>query len=115
MKVIDAAWYSTGKSQGYAPIDPQPAGARVFVGMDDSLARLVVTESLVRSYPAWTDEYGTNVEQLAKIAVEALSIHGLLSSPVLAPSPDAARTAHAPRWTRALLRRTQMGRVAGSK
>ena len=46
--------------------------------MDDTLAMLVVTKELVASYPIWTDEHGTNVEQLAAIAVEALAAHGLL-------------------------------------
>ncbi len=46
--------------------------------MDDTLALLVVTRALVESYPSWTDEHGTNVEQLATIAVAALADHGLL-------------------------------------
>lgn len=56
--------------------------------MDDSLARLVVTEALVHSYPSWTDEYGSNVAQLAKIAVEALATHGLLAPPANQPQPE---------------------------
>ena len=47
--------------------------------MDDTLAMLVVTRALVASYPAWTDEHGTNVEQLAAIAVAALAERGLLA------------------------------------
>ena len=39
------------------------------------------------SYPAWTDEHGANVEQLAEIAVRALSIHGLLADAAPAPAP----------------------------
>ncbi len=35
----------------------------------------------MQSYPTWTDEHGTNVEQLAAIAVAALSEHGLLAEP----------------------------------
>jgi hypothetical protein len=46
--------------------------------MDDTLALLVVTRALVESYPTWTDEHGTNVEQLAAIAVAALEEQGLL-------------------------------------
>ncbi len=46
--------------------------------MDDTLAMLVVARALVQSYPTWTDEHGTNVEQLAEIAVGALAEHGLL-------------------------------------
>jgi hypothetical protein len=46
--------------------------------VDDTLALLVVSRALVRSYPDWTDENGTNVEQLAAIAVGALAEHGLL-------------------------------------
>lgn len=49
--------------------------------MDDTLALLVVTRALVQSYPAWTDEHGTNVEQLAAIAVTALAEQGLLTEP----------------------------------
>jgi hypothetical protein len=49
--------------------------------MDDTLALLVVTRALVESYPSWTDEHGTNVEQLAAIAVAALGEHGLLAPP----------------------------------
>jgi hypothetical protein len=52
--------------------------------MDDTLALLVVTRALVESYPSWTDEHGTNVEQLAAIAVAALGEHGLL----VTPQPD---------------------------
>lgn len=32
----------------------------------------------MQSYPTWTDEHGTNVEQLAAIAVNALAAEGLL-------------------------------------
>ena len=46
--------------------------------MDDTLALLIVNQALVRSYPTWTDEHGTNTEQLAEIAVRALAEHGLL-------------------------------------
>jgi hypothetical protein len=49
--------------------------------VDDSLAMLVVTRALVQSYPTWTDEHGTNVEQLAAIAVAALAEQGLLAEP----------------------------------
>ena len=49
--------------------------------MDDTLAMLVVARALVASYPTWTDEHGTNVEQLAEIAVTALAEHGLLVEP----------------------------------
>jgi hypothetical protein len=48
--------------------------------VDDTLAMLVVTRALVASYPTWTDENGTNVEQLAAIAVQALQEHDLLVS-----------------------------------
>jgi hypothetical protein len=46
--------------------------------VDDTLALLVVSRALVESYPTWTDENGTNVDQLAAIAVGALAEHGLL-------------------------------------
>ena len=46
--------------------------------MNDTLAMLVVARALVQSYPTWTDEHGTNVEQLAAIAVTALAAEGLL-------------------------------------
>jgi hypothetical protein len=49
--------------------------------VDQNLAMLVVTRALVQSYPTWTDENGTNVEQLSAIAVAALAEHGLLSEP----------------------------------
>jgi hypothetical protein len=55
--------------------------------MDDTLALLVVTRALVESYPTWTDEHGTNVEQLAAIAVAALEEHGLLATPTADPVP----------------------------
>ena len=55
--------------------------------MDDTLALLVVTRALVESYPSWTDEHGTNVEQLATIAVAALAEHGLLVAPTTDPVP----------------------------
>jgi hypothetical protein len=66
--------------------------------VDDTLAMLVVTEVLVASYPTWTDEHGTNVEQLAAIAVEALATHGLLVQDTVGraenpqPSPQAVLT-----------------------
>jgi hypothetical protein len=46
--------------------------------VNDTPALLVVTRALVQSYPSWTDENGTNVEQLAAIAVTALEAEGLL-------------------------------------
>jgi hypothetical protein len=49
--------------------------------VDDTLAMLVVTRALVQSYPTWTDEHGTNVEQLAAIVVAALAEQGLLAEP----------------------------------
>jgi hypothetical protein len=55
--------------------------------MDDSFAVLVVSQALVESYPAWTDENGTNVEQLAAIAVGALVRHGY----PIEPSADGIR------------------------
>jgi hypothetical protein len=53
--------------------------------VDDTLALLVVSRALVQSYPDWTDENGTNVEQLAAIAVTALAEHGLLVDPEVQP------------------------------
>jgi hypothetical protein len=47
--------------------------------VEDTLALLVVTRALVQSYPAWVDESGTNIEQLAEIAVSALGASGLLA------------------------------------
>jgi hypothetical protein len=46
-----------------------------------SAATPLVVEALVQSYPAWTDEHGTNVEQLAAIVVTALYEQGLLATP----------------------------------
>jgi hypothetical protein len=59
--------------------------------VNDSLAMLVVARALVQSYPTWTDEHGTNVEQLAAIAVAALGEHGLLLEPQ--PDPIVAKSA----------------------
>ncbi|MBM3674547.1 MAG: hypothetical protein FJW88_06245 [Actinobacteria bacterium] len=59
--------------------------------MTDSLAALIVVEALVASYPTWTDEHGTNVEQLARVAVEALGDHGLLGRPVSPGMPEPQR------------------------
>ena len=39
--------------------------------MQFTLAELVVADALVNSYPTWTDENGTNINQLAEIAVKA--------------------------------------------
>jgi hypothetical protein len=58
--------------------------------VDDTLALLIVSRALVDSYPTWTDEHGTNVEQLAAIAVGALAEHGLLVSPADDPTPGPA-------------------------
>ncbi len=66
--------------------------------MDDTLAMLVVTKELVASYPTWTDEHGTNVEQLAAIAVRALASHGLVArdemvlEDTLPPAPSPAHS-----------------------
>ena len=49
--------------------------------VEHTLAELTVTDALVRSYPTWTDENGTNVEQLARIAIRALAEQGLLTEP----------------------------------
>jgi hypothetical protein len=62
--------------------------------VNDTLATLVVARALVQSYPTWTDEHGTNVEQLAAIAVTALEAEGLLvtadaTRDLPAPSHDA--------------------------
>lgn len=54
--------------------------------MRRTLQELVVIDALVASYPTWTDEHGTNVRQLAEIAVRALAEHGLLTTP---PDGDA--------------------------
>ena len=56
--------------------------------VDHTLAELIVTDALVQSYPFWTDENGTNVEQLARIAIAALAQQGLL-----APAADGDRIA----------------------
>lgn len=55
--------------------------------MDDTLALLIVSRALVESYPTWTDEHGTNVDQLAAIAVNALAQHGLLVAPADVRAP----------------------------
>jgi len=49
--------------------------------MQFTLAELVVSDALVNSYPTWTDENGTNINQLAEIAVRALAGQGLLTAP----------------------------------
>jgi hypothetical protein len=59
--------------------------------VDDTLALLIVNQALVQSYPSWTDEHGTNTEQLAQIAVQALAEHGLLvdgEPKLVKPAPD---------------------------
>ncbi len=50
--------------------------------MQFTLAELVVADALVNSYPTWTDENGTNINQLAEIAIKALAAQGLLMTPV---------------------------------
>ena len=59
--------------------------------VNDTFAILVVARALVQSYPTWTDEHGTNVEQLAEIAVSALAEHSLLveSQPNAVPAAGA--------------------------
>ena len=52
-----------------------------------SAAMPLVVEALVQSYPSWTDEHGTNVDQLAAIAVAALYEQGLLVAPEPAAEP----------------------------
>ena len=59
--------------------------------VNDTFAILVVARALVQSYPTWTDEHGTNVEQLAVIAVSALAEHSLLAE----PQPDTVPAAGA--------------------
>ena len=49
--------------------------------MQFTLATLVVSDALVNSYPTWTDENGTNINQLAEIAIRALAGQGLLTAP----------------------------------
>jgi hypothetical protein len=49
--------------------------------VEHTLAELIVTDALIRSYPTWTDENGTNVDQLARIAINALAEQGLLAPP----------------------------------
>jgi hypothetical protein len=44
----------------------------------DSTGYRTLVTALVASYPHWTDENGTNIEQLAAIAVAALEEAGLL-------------------------------------
>jgi len=56
--------------------------------VETTLAELIVADALVRSYPTWTDENGTNVHQLAQIAIRALAEQGLL-----APAADGDRIA----------------------
>ncbi|MEI8337308.1 MAG: hypothetical protein WCG37_10635 [Actinomycetes bacterium] len=40
-----------------------------------------MSDALVNSYPTWTDENGTNINQLAEIAIRALAGQGLLTAP----------------------------------
>jgi hypothetical protein len=47
---------------------------------DLTAAEAIVVDALMRSYPAWTDENGTNVEQLARIALRALDAHGWIAT-----------------------------------
>jgi hypothetical protein len=56
-----------------------PADDAPVVRLD--LTRQVVVDALVASYPSWTDENGTNVEQLAEVAIAALASAGLLCEP----------------------------------
>jgi len=46
--------------------------------VDEPSAISIVIRALEVSYPTWIDEYGTNIEQLATIAVAALAADGLL-------------------------------------
>jgi hypothetical protein len=47
-------------------------------GSDEALGYRTLVTALVASYPGWTDENGTNIEQLASIAVAALEEAGML-------------------------------------
>lgn len=51
----------------------------IVIHVEFTLAELIVSDALVRSYPTWTDENGTNVHQLAQIAIRALAEQGLLA------------------------------------
>jgi hypothetical protein len=44
----------------------------------DSAGYRALVTALVASYPNWTDENGTNIEQLAAIAVAALEEAGMI-------------------------------------
>lgn len=55
-------------------------GSVIVLDVETTLAELIVADALVRSYPTWTDENGTNVHQLARIAIGALAEQGLLTS-----------------------------------
>jgi hypothetical protein len=57
----------------------------MLTAMIQRAAEEIVVRALVGSYPSWTDEHGTNVEQLARIAVRALRDEGLLGPPLHAP------------------------------
>lgn len=45
----------------------------------DSAGYRALVTALGASYPAWTDENGTNIEQLAAIAVAALEEAGMIA------------------------------------
>ena len=47
--------------------------------MARSQAEAVIESALTESYPAWTDEHGTNIEQLAAIAARALHATGMIA------------------------------------
>jgi hypothetical protein len=46
--------------------------------LTDSPGHRALVTALVASYPDWTDENGTNIEQLAAIAVAALEDAGMI-------------------------------------
>ena len=76
-----------GTSMGGAR-SPAPIGLRAPPMLHPlSAAMPLVVEALVQSYPSWTDEHGTNVDQLAAIAVAALYEQGLLVAPEPAAEP----------------------------
>jgi len=55
-------------------------GSVIVTPVETTLAELIVADALVRSYPTWTDENGTNIQQLAQIAIRALAEQGLLTA-----------------------------------
>ncbi len=68
----------TSGGDGRLPLIGFPTPPAAPIQRTLGVATPLVVKALEESYPAWTDEHGTNVEQLAAIAVAVLYEHHLL-------------------------------------